>query len=266
MLERGMRVAPLRAAHLAAAGDGEDARLGARRELAEEAREVGRRWLTKPVAGAKRMGRLVAGEDQPAAEQRLARMAAREGRRRPAAGRRAWSRSARRRHDLARDPGRPVLAGDGLDHAPGEARSRGWNISSRSPASIAGGLGKVAREGGRVGEGGAVHPVSGSRCRRGRCRRCARAAWPRVAAAMAGCSPATCWPSRSSSVTRPCSRSFMMPAAVNVLECEATRNRWRGVSGLPAARSAWPSASPATTAPRCATASDTPGCSSARIW
>ena len=39
-----------------------------------------------------------------------------------------------------------------------------------------------------------------------------------------------------------CSRSFMIPAAVKLFECDAIRNRWRGVSFSPVARLACPNA------------------------
>src|SRR5258706_16296049 len=44
------------------------------------------------------------------------------------------------------------------------------------------------------------------------------------------------------------------------------RKRWRGVSGVPRARSAWPQACSKTSLPRCTTASAQPGCSLMRIW
>ena len=70
---------------------------------------------------------------------------------------------------------------------------------------------------------------------------------------------------RSSSFSRPCSRSFMIAVAVKLLEWEATRWRWRGVSASPAIRSAWPNAASMTTSPFQATAIAQPGCSVARI-
>ena len=90
--------------------------------------------------------------------------------------------------------------------------------------------------------------------------------WPMVAAATFGCRPSTWRPTGSSRRSRSASRSFRMPAAVKVLECEATRNRWRGVRASPVARLAWPNARSSTTLPRCATAIAQPGCSDWRIW
>src|SRR4051812_17084102 len=58
----------------------------------------------------------------------------------------------------------------------------------------------------------------------------------------------------------------MIPAAVKLLECDAIRNRCRGVSFSPVLRLAWPSANSVMTLPRCATATMQPGCCEFCIW
>jgi len=62
-------------------------------------------------------------------------------------------------------------------------------------------------------------------------------------------------------VEPPASCSFMIATAVNVFECEATRKRCCGVSGVPSARAATPNARSVTSLPWCAIASTQPGCS-----
>ena len=66
-------------------------------------------------------------------------------------------------------------------------------------------------------------------------------------------------PTGSSRRRRPCSTSRMTAVAVNVLECEAMRKRWRGVSGVPDSTSARPWALDSTTSPSWRIAACTPG-------
>ena len=67
------------------------------------------------------------------------------------------------------------------------------------------------------------------------------------------------WPTGSSSRSRPASASWWTTVAVKVLECDATWNRWLGVSGVPVARSATPYADDSATVPSVSTAACTPG-------
>ena len=114
LLEAGMRIAPLTADHLAPARGGEHALARGGRELREIPREVARR--ADEAAGRRDSVLLeVAGDDESPAEQHPAGMPARE---RDA----ARERHVRRRlgqaggvDDLALDPRRITLAGDGLD-------------------------------------------------------------------------------------------------------------------------------------------------------
>jgi len=58
----------------------------------------------------------------------------------------------------------------------------------------------------------------------------------------------------------------MIPADVKLLECDAIRNRCRGVSFSPVARLASPKANSEMTLPRWAMAVMQPGCWVVRIW
>ena len=90
--------------------------------------------------------------------------------------------------------------------------------------------------------------------------------WLTVARATSGCSPDTYAPARSSSRSRPFSTSLRMPAAVKVLECEATRKRCSGVNASPVLMLATPMACASTTLPPCATAKEAPGSPIWAIW